>query len=215
MIKKLTVERIGLIVTIVSGIYIPIAIHNNWFPFGEKEKPSISIEPRESIEPDGISMEESAEQVEHNVERTIEKSFILFGVWGSSTKGDNEMDTNDGDVVPVLCRTELSFTPSEVIVRIRYRIVEDGGDRTTFDDTIIKTVFNVGANQGRILDIKTSGSVNCEFNDTSEGSNHNIKFFRTDGTYWEHLKYKVDSRGPDNNEIGVEGKLRITIITER
>jgi len=156
----------------------------------------------------------AAEQVTSNIERTIEKRFSLIGVWGN-TRGDNEMDTNEGDVVPVLCRTELLVSSKEVAIQIKYKIVEDGGDHTTFDDTIVRTVFVAGSNDGAILDVHSTGGLRCEFNETSQGENHMLKPFRTDGTYWEYLKYKVDGSGSDNNVIGIEGKLKITVVMDR
>jgi len=139
-----------------------------------------------------------------------------FGTLGRSNSGDNEMDTNNGDVVPVRCITEIIFSRSRVSLKVTYSIREDGGDHTSFNKTFQRDLFVAPAGK-KIVDVKVTGNrYLVTFEQQSRNENHNITPFRNiANTYWTSLRFRVDGEGSDDDRrIGVGGTMEYIVVME-
>lgn len=152
------------------------------------------------------------------VRTSVLHSFVLneFGTWGTSKIGDNEMDTDEGDIVPVTCTTELIRSESRIILKVTLNMREDGGDHTTFNNTIERQVYAAPPGK-RIVDLRIRGDQNLvRFDQESRNENHReVRFNNIGNTYWNSLRFRVDGPGSDDNtRIGVGGSMTCTIVLE-
>ncbi|HEX6847465.1 MAG TPA: PKD domain-containing protein [Chitinophagaceae bacterium] len=148
----------------------------------------------------------------------VMQPFVLdeFGTWGKSIRGDNEVDTDEGDIVPVKFSSELIKSESRVMLKVSLSIREDGGDHTTFDHTMERQIFVAPAGR-KIVDVRVRGNdYSVRFEQDSRGENHRVTAFRNvTHTYWNFLRFRVDGPGSDDNTvIGVAGSMTCTIILQ-
>jgi hypothetical protein len=148
-------------------------------------------------------------------DQLIEKTYPLraLGVWGQSSRGDNEMDTDAGESVPVTCRTELYYTSSMVGLKVKFYTKEAGGDNTTFSGDKDYTLFTASPGM-TVTGVNVRGNnYVANFRAQSRGSNHNLNLFPNSGvSYWDHLSYRIDGHGEDDNtRVGVQGMMHYTV----
>ena len=199
-------KKIGKATNLVAGEYeFRLTVQDK---DGEKDIKSKKI----IVKTSGTDPEILPTRSEEPKERQLEE----FGTWGNSSVGDNEMDTDNGDVIPVKCTTEIVPTDFRIMLKISFYIREDGGDHTTFNNTIEREVSKAPAGK-KIIDVKVKGGAYLVgFEQESRGQNHGPTLFRnTSESYWKNLRFVVDGPGSDDNtRIGVAGRMEFTVVME-
>ena len=144
--------------------------------------------------------------------------FEEIGKWGKSIRGDNEMDTEDGKTVLATCNGKLVHDDRTVTLQLHYRVVENKGDRTTFDDTrnIVVWSRNQTPAGKKITDVTSRAGTSSNARKEIRGETHRANpFLNLQNTFFENLKCTVDGPG-DNDDyyVGISGRIRFTVVME-
>lgn len=139
-------------------------------------------------------------------------SISAFGGW-TRTRGDNEMDTDGDDRVPVRCISQLEIREERnVVLRLNFYCEENGGNHTTFNGWREFPIFSAPEGN-KISGIKANGGMECTLTGGTFGRNHHFNPFKgVNATFWKKLDFRVDNNGDsDHLIVGVGGDLEISV----
>lgn len=145
-----------------------------------------------------------------NQERDIE----LIGCW-PRIQGDTEMDTGPGDYVPVRCSSNIYIDGDKVILKVFFRIEEDGGDHTVYSGARTVVLFENDRSGYRISTVELRGPRLNNFILYSAGVNTDFRSVGPLDSYWQTLEYRIDSPSDDQLHIGIRGRLSFRVVLEK
>nr|PZN54213.1 MAG: hypothetical protein DIU61_08010 [Bacteroidota bacterium] len=138
----------------------------------------------------------------------------MIGCW-PRIQGDPEMDTSPGDYVPVRLSSNIYIDGEKIILKVFYRIEEDGGDHTVYSGARTFILFENDRPGYHIATVELRGPRLNNFILYSAGVNTDFRSVGPLDSYWETLEYRVDSPDDDQLHIGVRGRLSFTVVLER
>ena len=151
---------------------------------------------------------------------TVQYPVSLYGsnFW-KLVRGDSEMATNGNKYASAEYRATISVEGNRIWLKLNFNVKEHGGDQTEFLGVERMIVYTAPAGR-RIVGIKSSsratfGMAPLSANDRKQhiGKFHGKGNFDKDGI-WEFAKYRLDSRGKDGDDIGIEGMLNFYVLLE-
>lgn len=167
--------------------------------FTDREIPPCEVDPIEPPPPKPIS---------------VRKKVNAIGVW-PLVHGDTNVDTNSRDRVPVKAKTNLTWSPREIELSVFFKVKEYRGDGTEYRGTKKYGIYKAPPGF-RIKEVQYSGTASLDFDSQTVGQNWKLNPFNTSGTYWEFLKFRVDTREHnDAPSVGVTGVLNTTVHLEK
>lgn len=149
-----------------------------------------------------------------NSEKSVRltRTISAYGGW-RKTSGDNDMNTNSNDRVPVRTTSKLVIVNEKSInLELSFFCSEDGGDNTTFDGSRTIPIYTVESGF-KIDSLRANGGTECSLTGGTVGKNHRFNPFKnTNKTFWKKLDFRVDGRGNDDNtRVGVGGDLEFVV----
>jgi hypothetical protein len=138
----------------------------------------------------------------------------LIGCW-PRIQGDAEMDTDPSDYVPVRCTSNIYIDDDKVMLKVFFRIEEDGGDHTVYSGARSVILFKNDRPGFRISTVELRGPRLNNFILYSAGFNTEFRSIGPLDSYWETLEYRIDSPEDDQLHIGIRGRLSFRVILER
>lgn len=138
----------------------------------------------------------------------------LVGCW-PRIQGDAEMSTGPGAYVPVRCSSNIYIDGDKVMLKVFFRIEEDGGDQTVYSGARTVVLFQNNRPGYRISTVELRGPRLNNFILYSAGINTDFRSVGPLDSYWETLEYRVDSPEDDQLHIGIRGRLSYRVVLER
>ena len=188
---------------------LALAMLAKFYPRLGEQAAEVVVEIDQSAEPQRLARKTISETLREPVTSSVE----LVGGW-PLVRGDGDVDTDGGDVVPVSIATELKVVGQSVVVDVTFRLQEYRGDGTQFAGTQRHVVYTA-PNDRRILFVEGLGGTRASFQQSSIGQQHGFQPVSTSGTYWNTLSFRVDSKGSDEAVVGVRGNLEVVVAYEQ
>ncbi|MDV3309887.1 MAG: hypothetical protein LOY03_13845 [Cyclobacteriaceae bacterium] len=138
----------------------------------------------------------------------------LIGCW-PRIQGDTDMSTGPGDYVPVRCSSNIYIDGDKVMLKVFFRIEEDGGDHTVYSGARTVVLFENDRSGYRISTVELQGPRLNNFMLYSAGVNTDFRSVGPLDSYWETLEYRIDSPADDQLHIGIRGRLSFRVVLER
>lgn len=137
----------------------------------------------------------------------------LIGCW-PRIQGDTEVDTDAGEYVPVRCSSNIYIDGEKVMLKVFFRVEEDGGDRTVYSGARTVVLYENDRPGYRISTVELRGPRLNNFILYSAGINTDFRSIGPLDSYWETLEYRVDSPEDDQLHIGIRGRLSFRVVLE-
>jgi hypothetical protein len=138
----------------------------------------------------------------------------MIGCW-PRLQGDPELDTGPGDYVPVRLSSNIYIDGEKLMLKVFYRIEEDGGDHTVYSGARTLILFENDRPGYHISTVELRGPRLNNFMLYSAGTNTDFRSVGPLDSYWESLEYRVDSPEDDQLHIGIRGRLSFRVVLEK
>lgn len=138
----------------------------------------------------------------------------LIGCW-PRIQGDPEMDTGPGDYIPVRCSSNIYIDGNKVMLKVFFRVEEDGGDHTIYSGARTVVLFVNDRPDFRISTVELRGPRLNNFILYSAGVSKDFRSMGPLDSYWETLEYRIDSPEDDQLHIGIRGRLSFSVVLEK
>lgn len=136
-------------------------------------------------------------------------SINAFGGW--EHRGDTDMDTNSMDPVKATTKTKVLWNSERVDIAITFGCSEYGGDGTAYSGTRTFPLYFAPPGK-KIVTVNAQGPFERDFEGSTRGKQHDLIDYTTSGTYWDSLRYRIDTKDSDDSpHVGVGGKLTLSI----
>lgn len=137
------------------------------------------------------------------------KPINAFGGW--EHRGDTNMDTNSKDPVTAKTRTKVHWSADRIDIDVSFECAEYGGDGTAYFGTRTFPVYAAPPDK-KIVDVTAQGPLERHFLGSTRGKQHDPIAYNTTGTFWDSLRYRIDTKDDDDSpHVGVGGELIISI----
>jgi hypothetical protein len=121
------------------------------------------------------------------------------------------MDTNSKDPVTAKTETKVHWTADRVAIDISFECAEYGGDGTAYFGTRTFPVYTAPLDK-KIVAVKGQGPLERRFENLTRGPQHELIAYNTSATYWDSLRYRIDtSEFDDSPHVGVGGEFIVSI----